>query len=160
VTLATVPSFGGEARLQEALAEARPWSRCHNPRWARAGPDELEACRDLQWHWYPGGGGDDLAGSQDGGSAASLLQHGDRSFTGPYGPQSGLTGPGVLPLLCPVSDCLSAMEVGSSHVAARLLFLVSTVSCISVVQAASQCHKETGDGDFKIMVAHASGWRC
>jgi hypothetical protein len=39
---ATVPSFDGEARLQEALAAARPWSGRHGPRWARVGPDGFE----------------------------------------------------------------------------------------------------------------------
>jgi hypothetical protein len=53
---------------------------------------------------------------------------------GPIWARPGLTGLGVLPLLCPISDCLSAVEVDSSGVAVRLLFLVPTVSCISVVQ--------------------------
>jgi hypothetical protein len=79
---------------------------------------------------------------------------------GPIWARPGLTGPGVLPLLCPVSDCLSAVEVGPSRMAARLMFLVPTVSCISVVQAVGQCHKATDDGDFEIVVAHAGGWRC
>jgi hypothetical protein len=97
-----------------------------------------------------------LAGSRDSGSAANLLQHDSQSFTG----LPGLTGPGVLPLLRPVSDCLSAVEVGSSRMATRLMFLVLMVSCISDVQAACQCHEATDDGDIKIVVAHAGGWRC
>jgi hypothetical protein len=63
-------------------------------------------------------------------------------------------------MLCLVSECLSAVEVGSSRVAARLLFLVPTVSCIFVVQTIGQCHEATDDGDFEIVVAHAGGWRC
>jgi hypothetical protein len=106
----------------------------------------------LQWLGFAGGGGDNLAGSRDGGTTASPLQHDSLCFV-------GLTGPGVLPLLCPVSDCLSAVEVGSSRVAARLLFLVVTVSCISAVQAVGQCHEATDDGDSKIVVAYAGGWR-
>jgi hypothetical protein len=39
------------------------------------------------------------------------LQQGGRSFTGPFG-LSGLDGPRVLPLLCPVDDCLSAWRGG------------------------------------------------
>jgi hypothetical protein len=50
--------------------------------------------------------------------------------------------------------------VGSSRVATSLLFLVPTVSCISAAQAAGQFHEVTDDGDFKIVVAHAGGWRC
>ena len=40
----------------------------------------------------------------------------------------GQCGPGVLPLLCPVYDCLAAVEVGSSRVAARLLSLAPKMS--------------------------------
>ena len=71
----------------------------------------------------------------------------------------GQCGPGVLPLLCPVYDCLAAVEVGSSCVAARLLSLAPTMSCASGVLAACRCHEAMDDGDFKIVVAHASGRR-
>jgi hypothetical protein len=81
----------------------------------------------------PGDGGDDLAGSRTAAlrpAYCSTVAGASRAIW----PRPGLTGLGVLPLLCPVSDCLSAVEVGSSGVAVRLLFLVPTVSCISVVQ--------------------------
>jgi hypothetical protein len=71
----------------------------------------------------------------------------------------GPVGPSVILLLCPANDCLSAVEVGSSRVATRLLFLVPMMSCISIGQAVDQC-QATDDGDYKIVVAHASGWPC
>ena len=49
------------------------------PRWALAGRGAATA-------GFSGGGGDDQAGCGDGGVAASLLQRGGRSFTGPDGP--------------------------------------------------------------------------
>jgi hypothetical protein len=52
--------------------------------------------------------------------------------------RSGLTGPSVPPLICPANDCLSAVEVGSSRVAVRLLFLASITPCAFAVQAAGQ----------------------
>ena len=65
----------------------------------------------------------------------------------------------MLPLLCPVDDCLSAVEVGPSRVAARLLSLAPTMSCASGILAACQCHEVTDDGDIKIVVAHTGGRR-
>jgi hypothetical protein len=64
---------------------------------------------------------------------------------------AGLMEPGVLPLLCPVNDFLSPVEVDSSRLATRLLFLASTMSCVSIVQpACQQCQEATDDGGFKI----------
>jgi hypothetical protein len=40
---------------------------------------------------------------------------------------------------------------------ARLLFLIPTMSCASVLQAVCQCHETADDGDNKIVVAHAGG---
>jgi hypothetical protein len=108
------------------------------------------------------GRGDELEGSRDGGSAASATQQGGRSFTGSFGP-----GRIRLGLVCsrrlvrPLTASLhgGAVEEGSSHVAARLLFLALTMSCVSTIQAAIQCHEVTDDGDFKIVVAQAGGWR-
>jgi hypothetical protein len=50
-----------------------------------------------------------------------------------YGP-SGQMGPSVLQMLCLVNDCLSAVEVGSLCLAARLMFIALTISCASAVQ--------------------------
>jgi hypothetical protein len=58
-----------------------------------------------------------------------------------------------------VSYTPSSVEVGFSRVVARLLYLVSKMSCTSVVQAACQCHEATDEDDFKILVAHVGGWR-
>ena len=65
----------------------------------------------------------------------------------------------MLPLLCPVDDCLSAVEVGPSRVAARLLSLAPKMSCTFGVQAACQYHEATHEDDCKTVVAHAGGWR-
>jgi hypothetical protein len=108
------------------------------------------------------GRGDELEGSQDGGSAASATHQGGQSFTGPFGPgqiRLGLVCSRCLVRSLTASLCGGAVEVGSSHVAARLLFLALTMSCASTIQAAVQCHKVTDDGDFKTVVAQASGWR-
>jgi hypothetical protein len=61
-------------------------------------------------------------------------------------------------LLCLVNDCLSTVGVEPSRVAARILLLVLAMSCASVLYAAYQCHEATGDGDYKIMVAHVDIW--
>jgi hypothetical protein len=61
----------------------------------------------------------------------------------------------VLQLLCLVNECLSAVEVGFSRLAVRLLFLAPTMSCASAVQAVGWCHEAADDGDYKIVVAHA-----
>jgi hypothetical protein len=49
------------------------------------------------------------------------------------------------------------VEVGSSHVVARLLSLTVKMSCISVVKAVGQFHKLTDDGNFKIVVCMLVG---
>jgi hypothetical protein len=52
-----------------------------------------------------------------------------------------------------------AVEAGSFGMVVRLLFLDPTMSCVSALQAAGQCHEATDDGDYKIMVVHAGGWQ-
>jgi hypothetical protein len=80
-----------------------------------------------------------MGGFRDSGSAASILQQGGRSFTGPFGLGRARRG-----LVC--SRCFvwsmntsrrgGAVEVDSSGVAARLLFQTLTMSCTSAGQAA------------------------
>jgi hypothetical protein len=79
-----------------------------------------------------GGGGDAVTGS----GTAVCGQHiaaWRPELYGPFWVRPGQSGPGVLQLLCPVNDCLSAVEVGSSRLAARLLFLAPTMSCASAI---------------------------
>jgi hypothetical protein len=83
VRLAAVPSRR-RGSTAATPASACPWTPrpqmgLGGPRWALAG-------WVLQRFGLAGGGGDDLAGSWDGGSTASALQHGSRCFTGPSGP--------------------------------------------------------------------------
>jgi hypothetical protein len=47
--------------------------------------------------------------------------------------------------------------MGPSRLAARLLFLVTTISSASTTQAACQSDKATDDGDYKITVANVVG---
>jgi hypothetical protein len=80
------------------------------------------------------------------------LQQGGRSFTRPSGPDRARRG-----LVCSRCSGGSAVEVGSSHVVARLLSLTVKMSCISVVKAVGQFHKLTDDGNFKIVVCMLVG---
>jgi hypothetical protein len=81
----------------------------------------------------PGDGGDDLAGSRTAAlrpANCSTAAGASRAHLGLAGPDGAWCAPAAmfgqrLPL---------EVEVGSSSVAVRLLFLVPTVSCISVVQ--------------------------
>jgi hypothetical protein len=82
----------------------------------------------------------------------SPIASGRTELHGPILARPGPTGPGVLPLLCPINECLSAVEVGSSHMAMRLVFLVPNMSRTSVYQVVGQCHEAAHDGDFKIVV--------
>jgi hypothetical protein len=158
VKLAAVPSRRrGSTAATPASARPcwtpRPQMGSGGPRWARVG-------WVLQRFGLAGGGDDGLAGVLGRRLCGQRIAARQLVLHEPIWARPGLSGPGVLPLLCLVSDCLSAVEVGSSRVAARLLFLVPTVPCTSVVQAVGQCHEATGDGDFKIVVAHAGGRQC
>jgi hypothetical protein len=61
--------------------------------------------------------------------------------------------------LCPISDCPPAVEVGSSRMVVRLLFLTVTMSRAFVVHATCQRCKVNDDEDYKIVFAYAGGWR-
>ena len=63
----------------------------------------------------------------------------------------------MLPLLCPVYDCLAAVEVGSSHVAARLLSLTPMMACASGSRLLASFLMQLIMIDCKIVVALAGG---
>jgi hypothetical protein len=95
---------------------------------------------------------------RDGGSAASLLQHGGRSFTGPSGP--GRASRGLVCSRCyvPVNDRLSGGGGGFLQRGCEAAVPRPMMSCVFALQAACQCHEATDDGDYKIVVVHAGGW--
>jgi hypothetical protein len=90
-----------------------------------------------------GGGDDDEEGLRGGGSAACPLQQGDYSFT-------ALSGPGCSRFL------VRSMTASQQW---RWVPPAWLRGCCSSLRRSPLIHEATDDGDFKIVVAHASGWR-
>jgi hypothetical protein len=70
----------------------------------------------------------------------------------------GPTGPDVLPLLCPINECLSTVEVGSSHMAMRLVFLVPNMPRTSLIRSSASVAKRLMMVTSRSWWAHAGGW--
>jgi hypothetical protein len=107
---------------------------------------------------HPGGGGNDVEGSGTAALRPTYCSTATRASRA-HLVLAGLVGAWCAPAAMFRSMTASqAVEAGSSGVAARLLFLDPTISCVSALQAAVQCYEATDDGEYKIVVAHAGGW--
>jgi hypothetical protein len=63
------------------------------------------------------------------------------------------------PVLCPVDDRSSVVEVGSSYATTKLLSLVPAVSCTTTLYAMRHWSRRDGDVDLKTVVGLARGRR-